>query len=107
MVLRLLAPSRSNRVIQTWRPIELEGVLYRVLLRHEMQFEVEEWSGRYWVPSTLPLYRIGDGMIASARVLAAAAVPPSDWVDHRSSYVAPEIIPLVDPQGGTPQGANQ
>jgi hypothetical protein len=85
----------ANEVSHVWRPVELHGVLYRVLQRKASQFEVEEWTGHFWSPSLLPLYQVRDGRLASVRSLESAGVPSADWVDVRpTQWMRPELVLL-------------
>ncbi|MBC7895855.1 MAG: hypothetical protein H7066_10590 [Cytophagaceae bacterium] len=67
-------------------PVMLDGMLYRVLAFESEQRFVQEWSHGYWMPSLLPLYRVGDAMIATTEHLRRLGVPEADWHGSRGRW---------------------
>lgn len=60
-------------------PVMLNGTVYRVIETPALQRVVQEWSASYWMPSLLPLFRVGDAMLATPEQLRRFGVPVSDW----------------------------
>jgi hypothetical protein len=93
--LRLVGTRELGEPSQVWRPVELRHALYRVVRRPVSRYEVEEWQGERWVPSTLPVHRIREARMATRAALYAAGVPENDWVDWSPrKWSAPELVPL-------------
>jgi hypothetical protein len=83
----------------------LTGVIYRILESAALQREVQEWSGRYWLPSLLPVHRLAAAPAAPAEVLAAAGIPRSDWTAWPNrTWMTPELVRLTRPPESRPKG---